>query len=94
MEVTPEMFANENVQKLLSIPWSSYTGQNVIGGGVQKKQNEKQRFVVVYVPIGIPGMGKSTMLSAFERVVKDNKDTLVIISSDDIRKNCMDKLKK
>jgi len=44
--------------------------------------------------MGIPGMGKTFFLTSFKNYIEANDCNLSIISSDDIRKECMEKLAK
>ncbi len=51
--------------------------------------------MIVFVPISIPGMGKTFYLDYFNKLIKkDSSFEFKIFSSDEIRKELMDDLKK
>lgn len=54
------------------------------------KQISKKSLHII-VPIGMPGMGKTTYLKVLKNVVENKfSASLEVISSDKIRKECMD----
>lgn len=57
---------------------------------VSSTQNTKKSLTII-VPIGIPGMGKTTYLKVLKNVVENKfMGSLEVVSSDKIRKECMD----
>jgi len=55
---------------------------------------DNNKSLIVFVPIGVPGMGKSTFVNYFKEVVEKNEDSsFEIVSSDDLRKKTIDDLK-
>ncbi|KAL4471704.1 hypothetical protein ABPG74_008597 [Tetrahymena malaccensis] len=102
----PTHFEKENMKKLLEVPWSNYSSFQAKNNDekinvetlndLKLKQaiNTNQRNLFVIIPISIPGMGKSTFVKYFSEVVKENKDEIFVISSDNIRRDLMDNLKK
>jgi len=97
-------FNPENIQKVLPISWTEYTSnykdkedladeEKKIEPEQKKKKNIGKK-VYILIPMGIPGMGKTFFLTSFKKYIEANDCYLSIISSDDIRKECMDKLAK
>lgn len=81
------------VQELLGTPWSKYVGLKS-----KLKINDSYTIrvprTIVFVPLTIPGMGKSYL---YREVIKsyceDNGLNIRLVSSDQLRKSEMDKLK-
>lgn len=48
------------------------------------KNIEKPRLIVL-IPVGIPGMGKSTIIQILSKLIEKNNFNLHILSSDEIR---------
>jgi len=50
-----------------------------------------KKSLTIIVPIGMPGMGKTTYLKVLKNVIENKfSGSLDVISSDKIRKECMD----
>lgn len=53
---------------------------------VQKESKSKSKQVLAFIPIGIPGMGKTTFLTLLKQLLEEKGCAITIISSDKIRK--------
>lgn len=97
-ELTPAQFTEEMMQKVLAISWADYykvyLDKYGPEGRVTGDTSSGCRKVYVIIPIGMPGMGKTYFLKTFKRVVEANGCQLSMISSDEVRKECMDRLAK
>ena len=99
-ELTPECFTEENIQRILPIPWAEYYKQYNIDDNNQNSNMQIenppqiQTKLYVLVPIGIPGMGKTYFVQTLRKFVEENSFELSIISSDKVRQECMEKLSK
>ena len=99
-KLTPELFSEETIKKVLPIPWAEYERQYNLGKGDRGRIGEspdqavQTKRVYVFVPIGIPGMGKKYFLETLKTIVEEHGCLLSIISSNEIRKESMDRLAK
>jgi len=62
-----------------------------------KEEETKKKLkgkILVFIPIGIPGMGKTTFLSILKKLLEEKGCAITIISSDIIRKRHMDAVLK
>jgi len=101
-KLLPEHF--ENTTDVLAIPWTDHYVKYQAREKVEKEEEKKMEIeqhvqklkpkkkVYVIVPIGMPGMGKTYFLEKFRKTVEGSSGELSIISSDIVRKECMDRL--
>lgn len=54
-------------------------------------QSNQNKTVYVFIPISIPGMGKTTFKNIFEQCLKKVNKPLYSIEADDIRRCLMDR---
>ncbi|KRX03494.1 hypothetical protein PPERSA_02873 [Pseudocohnilembus persalinus] len=102
-EFTPEFLLDEKLkQQLLSIPWSKYSTEKVLQNyqEIQSKQfvanvKEKKK-LYFFIPISVPGMGKTTLCDILRQNIEkvDKDSSLLVISSDLIRKQLIDNKKQ
>jgi hypothetical protein len=77
--VTPEDFSKEQIEKLMATPWSSYSTEKALQNFSYNRSKltalgvappaEKVKNLVVFVPISIPGMGKTTFINQFKKLI-------------------------
>jgi len=97
-------FNEENIKKIMPIPWTEYT--EIYKGSEElptshedldkpkEAQNKQGKKVYILIPMGIPGMGKTYFLASFKKYIEENHCKFSMVSSDDTRKECMDKMAK
>ena len=105
----PKFLKNEKkLAEIALIPWTSYKNHkeeylkksySIKNGGDEESKIDSSRgglpqTVYIIVPMGIPGMGKSTLVSAFRDLLKKYDASLDVISSDETRAECMERLAK
>jgi len=100
-ELTPDCFKKETIQKAMSIKWSefynSYKNQKSTEQVLEEGKNKAiqgERITYVFVPIGIPGMGKSYLIKSLQGIAEARNGHFSKISSDGIRLECMERLAK
>lgn len=107
--VKPELFDPQDQWRLkaVSVPWCSFstercltyphTSAQVLGRILSASSPPGNlKVILAIVPMGVPGMGKSTFfrqLTEYVQAELANQIGVVTISSDDIRKQCMDEIK-
>jgi hypothetical protein len=69
---------------------SSQTSQKA---SQRKKANSKNNLIIL-LPVGIPGMGKSTMLKQIKIVSEERNCSFRVLSNDETRRKLMDELQK
>jgi len=67
-----------------SVSSQDATKQTVSKSAIAEKNHKGQ--ILVFIPIGIPGMGKTTFLNLLKKLLEEKGCAITIISSDDIRK--------
>ena len=101
-KLTPAYFTEESIQKVLLIPWAEHYSQYnaiekkapIVIPSVEEVIPIQKAKTYVIVPVGIPGMGKTYLLNTFRKLVEGNSCEFSMLSSDEVRKECMDKLSK
>ncbi len=89
-KLTPNDFNKKTLQKAMSLRWSSLVSQ--ISTPLRTPKEKKNKKIYIFAPIGIPGMGKSFNLKILERLLTRSDISVHVVSSDRIRKECMDHL--
>jgi hypothetical protein len=60
----------------------------------QKKKANSKNNLIILLPLGIPGMGKSTMLKQIKIVSEERNCSFRVLSNDETRRKLMDELQK
>eukprot|EP00331_Platyophrya_macrostoma_P006590 CAMPEP_0176420686 /NCGR_PEP_ID=MMETSP0127-20121128/8744_1 /TAXON_ID=938130 /ORGANISM="Platyophrya macrostoma, Strain WH" /LENGTH=668 /DNA_ID=CAMNT_0017801309 /DNA_START=1 /DNA_END=2007 /DNA_ORIENTATION=- len=107
IKLEPKLLKNEKkLDEIAQIPWSSYKNhkEEYLKKPYSIKDEEskeeggavggKGQTVYIIIPMGIPGMGKSTFVNTFKELLKKYDACLDIISSDETRAECMQNLAK
>ena len=106
-DLTPNSFQKELIDKVLPIPWCQYYKKYKEQNPTQNEQaptststqsGSKQASNIpktyVIIPMGIPGMGKTYFVNLFKKHLEamSMKIQFSSISSDEVRRECMDRL--
>lgn len=96
IELTPAAFVKETIDKVLPLKWTEYSKNYVEEAEHEEKSQATgtAKKVYVIVPIGMPGMGKTFFLKTLRKNLESLGCFLSIISSDEVRAECMERLAK
>lgn len=104
--LTLSAFPKDSSTKLPERPWSTFSTESILKNakklvpslGAQKetpeKLEEQTKNLVVLVPISIPGSGKSFLVETLRGIIEKKGMKFSVVSSDSIRKEVTDNLKK
>lgn len=101
IDVLPIMFQKENIEILMSTPWSQYKSMNLVIGekaliedlkklNVTEVITDYRPKIYVFLPVTLPGVGKTYFVDNVLRpYCAVNEMGLQILSPDEIRRTCM-----
>lgn len=103
----PSLLEKDRLAALLAVPWSAYKSFNekhdgklsVVTASTASTESvaRKGRNLTVLVPISIPGMGKSTLVKNLVKFAKEKHGDhieIMVVSSDEVRRDLMEKLRR